>query len=102
MAERDSFCGPARTLTCCGAAVGLEGRPQFGEPLQRRPRSHALVSADRHLTLFALVVHKLGGNGDDLVVEQTRPLRPRRTVWRKDRDLVAMETETILNMRQFV
>jgi len=68
------FCSSGHSLTCCGAAVGFEGRSEFGESLQRRSSSDALVFPHRHLPLAALAAHKLSGDGNDLLLEPT--LRP--------------------------
>lgn len=71
--------GPGPRRTCRGAAVSFEGRPQFAESRQSRSRSDPIILSDGHLALFALVVHQLGGDGNDLLLEHTGVLRPGRS-----------------------
>lgn len=69
---------PDGRLTRRGAAVGLEGRPQLGQPLQRGGGPHALVLADGDLALGSALLQHRGADRDDLLLEQAGALSLRR------------------------
>lgn len=74
LADQDRFWSLAQVLTCCGAAVRLEGGSEFGESGQGGPGSDALVFAHGHLTLSAAIVQEPDGDRNYFRVEPSRVL----------------------------
>mmetsp|Transcript_8959 Transcript_8959/g.27159 ORF Transcript_8959/g.27159 Transcript_8959/m.27159 type:complete len:257 (-) Transcript_8959:856-1626(-) len=62
--------GDLRRVSGGGAPLGVEGRLQLLDLLERQALPHAVVVGDHHLLLLpGLLVHKLSAHGEDLVVE---------------------------------
>lgn len=69
-------CGSRCRLTCCGAAVWFEDRFELRESRQSRSGSDPFVLTHGHLPLVTCVVYESGGDGNDLLLEQTGALSP--------------------------